>query len=168
MILLLVFHPPSVPLSTTSYPGSLIDRLNDPSFSLSTTFRRQMNVNEHLGFLEPLSPFLAPRAIWPLPRQTTTIATKRHFTTTEWRTVWQGRGAEKYEEERDRYRQVAVNNRGLETRQVCFLSCSTNKSIMVNYRYYEWRWQLTTATKNNTRPQPNDERCDKEEEQWKY
>jgi len=49
-------YPPSVPPSTTSYPGSLIDPLNDPSFSLFTT----SSTNEHLGFLEPLSPYLAP------------------------------------------------------------------------------------------------------------
>lgn len=49
-------YPPSVPSSTTTYPGSLIDPLNDSTFSLFTT----SSTNEHLGFLEPLSPYLAP------------------------------------------------------------------------------------------------------------
>lgn len=43
---------PSLPSS--SYPGSLIDPLNDPGFSLFNT----SSPNEHLGFLEPLSPYL--------------------------------------------------------------------------------------------------------------
>jgi hypothetical protein len=49
-------YPPSVTPSTSSYPGSLIDPMNDPGFSLFTT----SSTNEHLGFLEPLSPYLAP------------------------------------------------------------------------------------------------------------
>jgi len=49
-------YPQSVPSSTTAYPGSLIDPLNDSSFPLFTT----SSTNEHLGFLEPLSPYLAP------------------------------------------------------------------------------------------------------------
>jgi hypothetical protein len=49
-------YPPSVPSTTASYPGSLIDPLNDTNFSLFTT----SSTNEHLGFLEPLSPYLAP------------------------------------------------------------------------------------------------------------
>ncbi|KAF8813342.1 hypothetical protein BYT27DRAFT_7180822 [Phlegmacium glaucopus] len=45
-------YPPSLP--TSSYPGPLIDPLNDPNFSLFNT----SSTNEHLSFLEPLSPYL--------------------------------------------------------------------------------------------------------------
>jgi len=46
-------YPASLP-SSSPYPGSLIDPLNDSSFPLFTT----SSTNEHLGFLEPLSPYL--------------------------------------------------------------------------------------------------------------
>jgi hypothetical protein len=49
-------YTPSVPSSSSSYSGTLIDPLSDPNFSLFTT----SSSNEHLGFLEPLSPYLAP------------------------------------------------------------------------------------------------------------
>jgi len=49
-------YPPTLPSSAASSYPSLIDPLNDPSFSLFTT----SSTNEHLGFLEPLSPYLAP------------------------------------------------------------------------------------------------------------